>query len=129
MFQQASRLKLRFDSQKGLLTAEDLWDLPLTSNIGKVNLDDIARSLHRQLKSGDNVSFVEVAQKSDATVQLKFDLVKHVIDTKLAENVAAATVRENREKRQRLLSLIEQKETEQLLGSSLDDLKAMLTAT
>ena len=32
MFTKASRLKLRFQSPAGLLSSEDLWDLPLTSN-------------------------------------------------------------------------------------------------
>jgi hypothetical protein len=126
MFQKAARQKLRFESIKGQLTVEDLWDLPLTSAVGKANLDDIARDLHRQLKSGDNVSFVNTAEKSDETIQLKFDIVKHVIDTKLAENTAVALERDTREKRQRLLALIEQKENEQLMGSSMDELKAML---
>jgi hypothetical protein len=123
MFETASRLKLRFDTSKGQLAVEDLWDLPLTSNTGKANLDDVARGLHRQLKNGDDVSFVERSQKSDEMVQLKFDIVKHVIDVRLAENDAAALARSNKEKKQQIQAIIAQKENESLMGASLEELK------
>jgi hypothetical protein len=128
MFEKATRQKLRFDSSKGQLTVEDLWDLPLTSATGKVNLDDVARTLHRQLKNDDNVSFVKVEQKSDETVQLKFDIVKHIIDVRLAENATANVLRSNAEKKQNLLAIIAQKESETLMGASLDELKAMVAS-
>lgn len=125
MFEKASRQKLRFDSVKGQLTAEDLWDLPLTSSTGRASLDDVARALHRQLKNGDDVSFVNKEQKSDTTVQLKFDIVKHVIDVRLAENEAASLARANKEKKQQLLGIIALKETEQLMGTQLDELRKL----
>ena len=126
MYEKIIRNKLRFDSGKGLLTVEDLWDLPLTG--GKASLDEVAKTLYRQLKSGDDVSFVTPAQMSDETVQLKFDVVKRIIDVRLLENAAAATARANKEKKQRLLAIIDQKENEALLGTSLDELKAMVAA-
>jgi hypothetical protein len=125
MFEKASRLKVRFDSPKGLLSIEDLWDIPLSSNTGKVNLDAIAIDLHHQLKSGDDISFVNKENKSDAMIQLKFDIVKHIIEVRLVENEAAALARSNKEKKQQILSIIAQKENEQLAGSSLEDLKKL----
>jgi len=127
MFEKATRLKIRFDSPKGQLSVEDLWDLPLTSVRG-ANLDDIARGLYLQLKSGADVSFVNEAQKSDPTIQFKFDLVKHVIDVKLAENAAAAAASANREKKQQLLAILAQKENEALAGQSIDELRAAIAA-
>ena len=124
MFEKASRLKIRFPSPKGLLSVEDLWDLPLTSNTGKANLDDIARTLHRELKDED-VSFVTPAAGKDEATQLAFDVVRHVIEVRVAENRAEITARENREKKQRILALIAQKENEALAGQSLDDLKKL----
>ena len=58
MFEKATRRKLRFTSAAGLLSTEDLWDLPLTSATGKANLDDIAKALNRRLKDAEEVSFV-----------------------------------------------------------------------
>ena len=124
MFAQASRIKLRFSTPKGLLSAEDLWDLPLTSATGKANLDDIAKDLFRALKSNDNVSFVEPDRKSDPTTQLAFDIVKHVIDVKLAENAAAAAAKSTAQRKQLLLGIIEQKQNEALTGMTLDELRA-----
>ena len=125
MFEQATRNKVRFESSQGLLTVEDLWDIPLTSARGRANLDDIARGLYRKIKETETESFVIKAPKADELTQLKFELVKHVIDVRLAENAAAEQLRLNREKKQQLLALIAQKENEQLQGHTLDELKAM----
>lgn len=127
MFEKASRLKIRYETTKGKLTIEDLWDLPLISNTG-INLDSIAREVYLQLKSGADVSFVIKEKKSDEIIQLKFDIIKHIIDIKLAEKELAEKAKLNKEKKQQLLSVIEQKENEQLLGSSLEDLKKMAEA-
>lgn len=126
MFEKASRLKLRFDTTKGQVTAEDLWDLPLTSTVGKANLDDVARALHKQLKSGDDVSFVDTAKKSDSIVQLKFDLVKYVIEVKLAENAARNQAAAAADKKQRIMQILAERQDDSLKTASDDDLKKML---
>ena len=126
MFLKASRLKLRFDSPKGQLTVEDLWDIPLTSNTGKANLNDIARDLHNKVKV-EIVSFVEPAKPNEID-ELKFEIVKQVIAVRLAENEAAAKAKQVADKKQQIMSLIKQKEVEQLGASSIDDLKALLAS-
>ena len=126
MFEKASRKKIRFDSSKGQLTIEDLWDLPLTSATGRVNLDDTARELYRQLKSGDDISFVVKERKSDELIQLKFDIIKHIIEVRVAEAEARSTEKENSLKKQHLLQLISDKQDEALKGKSVEELKAEL---
>ena len=125
IFQQASRLKLRFDSNKGLLSSEDLWDLPLTSTVNRDNLDDIAKKLYKQLKDSNTESFVVKAVKTDEVLQLKFDIVKTIIDIKVAEAEKATVAREAKEKKQRILALIAQKQDEQLAGTSLEELQKL----
>ena len=126
MFLKASRLKLRFDSPKGQLTVEDLWDIPLTSNTGKANLNDIARDLYNKVKV-DVVSFVEPAKPNNID-ELRFEIVKHVISVRVAERDAAAKAQMVAEQKQQIMSLIKQKEVEQLGASSIDDLKALLAS-
>jgi len=128
MFQKASRLKLRFDSVKGLLAAEDLWDLPLTSATGKANLDDIAKAVNKELKTTQEESFVAKETKGNEILQLKLEILKTIISIKMAENEAAAKARENAEKKQQILALIQQKKGEQLAGASLEDLMKMAEA-
>lgn len=129
LFEVASRKKFRFESPKGLLTVEDLWDLPLTSTVGKANLDDVARSLHKQLKNTeDSISFVSESTSSNPTVQAAFDLVKYVIGVRVTERDIAKEASARAEKKQQILGLISQKENEQLAGTSLDDLKKMAEA-
>lgn len=128
MFESASRLKFRFTTPQGLVGPEDLWDIPLTSRSGRANLDDIARDLHKQLKSGDDVSFVDKAKKSDEVTQAKFDLVKHVIDVRLAENEAALKVSENAARKQRILALIAEKQDKALSEKSEAELRALAEA-
>ena len=126
MFEQASRLKLRFDSVIGLLSAEDLWDLPLTSKRGP-NLNDIAIELHHATKD-DTVSFVDDAVKPDPALVLRFDIVKHVIDVKKEENRKAADARARAEHKQQILGIIARKEVSDLEGKSMDELRGLLAA-
>ena len=126
MFQQASRLKLRFDTPKGQLAVEDLWDLPLTSSSpSKACLDDLARALHQATKN-ESVSFVTKTEPVNELQKLRFDIVLHIINTRLAENEAAATARTNREKKQQIMALIDQKQNEALGALSVEDLRKMV---
>ncbi len=130
IFEKATRLKLLFSTSKGgsSLKVEDLWDLPLTSTVGRVNLDDIAKALNKQLKSGDEVSFVEPERKSDERIQLAFDVVRHVINVKLAENAAAKAERDRLEKKQRLMEIIASKQDKALMDKPLEELMKELEA-
>ena len=78
MFEKAARLKLRFSTDRGQLSVEDLWDLPLSGN--GLNLDKITMALSRQLKEESTESFVLKASRSTDMLQLRFDLAKHIID-------------------------------------------------
>jgi len=129
MFEKATRLKVRFDTPQGSIGVEDLWDVPLTSPRGKqANLDDIARALHKQLKSGDDVSFVHKEKKSDEMVSFKFDVVKHVIDVRVAENEAAKLKADTAAKKQKLLGLIAEKQDKELSNLPVDELLKMVEA-
>ena len=129
LFETAVRSKLRFDSPKGLLTAEDLWDLPLTTTSpSRPSLDLMARDLYKQLKefSDDAVSFVKPSTVSTTAIQVKFDIVKHVIDTKMAERDAAAASAEKSAKKQKLMELIARKQDTALESASIEELQAMV---
>lgn len=128
LFEQASRLKLRFDSPKGLLTVEDLWDLPLTSPSGnRANLDSIAISLHKQTRdAADTVSFVASSEnKRSDELYLAFEIVKHVIRVRVAERDELKAAADRREKRQRILELIAKKEDGELESKSVDELRSL----
>jgi hypothetical protein len=126
MFEQAARLKLRFDSPKGALTVEDLWDIPLTSGTGKANLDDVAKGLYTQLReAGATVSFVVPAESKADALQLKFDVAKHIIDVRLAERNAEAEASKRRETKSKILEIIARKQDTALEGKSLEELTAM----
>jgi len=129
MFEQASRTKLRFDSLAGALTVEDLWDLVLTSsNPRRPSLDSIAIALNRQMKdAADAISFVTPSETNTAAaeLQLKFDLVKHIIAVRVQERDALKAATDRREKKQRILELIAQKEDEALGSRSIDELRAL----
>lgn len=123
MFETASRLKLRFATSKGMVTVEDLWDIPLKR--GTVNLNQIAIDLYNTLKK-ESVSFVEESNSVDIENQMKFDIVKHVIDVRIAETKEAHTAIKKKEERNKILRLIAEKEDNELSNKSVEELKKML---
>lgn len=129
MFAFATRKKFRFDTCKGQVTVEDLWDLPLTATNGRPNLDDIAKELYKKMKDESEMSFVKPTSqvnKEFNIIKAKFDIVKYIIDVKLAEAEAAKKAKEIKARNQRILGLIAQKEDEALASKSKEELLAML---
>ena len=126
MFEKATRLKLRFDTTKGPLSVEDLWDLPLSGN--GLNLDKIAMTLSRQLKEESTESFVLKTSRSTTVLQLKFDIAKRIIDVRLAEIELAKAKAEARAKKDKILEIIERKQDQALEGQPLEDLLKMVEA-
>jgi hypothetical protein len=125
LFEKASRLKLRFPTGAGVFSPEDLWDLPLTAK-NKPNLNDLGLALKRKLKDVTEESLVDPKPKKDDVMQLSFDLVKHVIDTKCAERDKAKHVAELKAKRQKIIDAIVNKEDQNLQNASMEDLKKQL---
>lgn len=127
MFEKATRQKIRFDTPRGQITTEDLWDLPLSS-INGVNLDKIAVGISKQLKEETTESFVVESKKSNDLLQLKFDVVKHVITVKLAERETAKAKADATAKKDRILEIIARKQDQALEGQSLEDLQKMVAS-
>ena len=127
--EKAVRTKLRFDSPKGLLDVEQLWDLPLikpsTNTMAKANLDDMIKEVYKELKNDPDISFVTKRSSANEVSQLKFDILKYIIDTKIAERDARADSVQKSEKKQVILAAIAQKENEALLGASVEELRKM----
>lgn len=120
MFEQASRLKLRFKTPKGILTTEDVWDLTLEQ------LDQLAKNLNKDLKEQSEESFIKTKTSANKELELKFEIVKHIITVRMTEAEKIKERAEKRKKKQHLLELIAQKENEALSSKSLDDLRKEL---
>lgn len=125
MFEKASREKLRFISSIGELTTEQLWDLPLTSRSERPNLDALARAVYSELKSLEEGSFVEIKPDPRKTaMELRLDILKHVIAAKLEAKAAAEKVAENAERKRKLLAALASKEEAELTGMSKEQIEA-----
>lgn len=127
VFEKASRQKLRFASARGDLTVEDLWDLPLTSRNG-FDLNVVAQKANAEVKASGEESFVGESTPASATAVLKLEVVKSVIATKIAERDAEAARKDKRQKRDRLLELLANKEDAALQELTPDQIREQLAA-
>jgi len=127
IFEKASKQKVRFNLKAGTATVEDLWDLPLTSE-KRDSLDSTAKSINSELKASQEESFVTTASKGSVLLQLKLDLVKYVIASKLAEREVAKTQAANKAKLDKLVALKAAKQNEALEGLSEDEIDAQIAA-
>lgn len=124
LFAQAAKSKLRFQVSSdefkihGIVDTEDLWTLPL-----KV-LDELAKALNSKLQE-NQVSFIST-EVADKVVQLKFDVVKAVIDYRLEEQKAQKQTQENQAKKQRLLELKHQRQNEKFAQLSEEEIDKQL---
>jgi hypothetical protein len=124
IFEQATKVKLRFSSAKGQLTTEDLWDLPLTK--GQVNLDNIAIALDKKIKETSATSFVTKNPKVNLLDTLALNVLKRIIEVKLTEQEAADKAAATKEMKQKILGYIAEKQDDTIRAKSLEELQALL---
>lgn len=110
IFEKATREKFRYPSSKGLLTTEQLWELPLTAKSG-FSLDDVARAVNAELKAIDTESFVATeTNPAKATLETKLEVVKHVIAIRIAEDQAAKAAAAKKLEKEKLLAVLGRKQ-------------------
>mgnify|MGYP001564962648 CR=1 FL=1 len=119
MFEKAAKCKLRFQSNKGVLSTEDLFDLSLTS------LDLIAKNVNRQLKAEAEESFIEKKSDSSSEMELRLDILKHVIAYKMDVAEANKKRAETIAKKSQIEDILLRKKSEKLENMSEEELVAM----
>lgn len=125
MFEKATRKKLRFDSSKGGLSVEDLWDLSLTSKDG-CDLDTVAKTCSKKLKEVQEESFVKPVPVATSEFELKLEIVKFIIAVKLAEKAEKEAAADKAAKKQKLKEAINRKQDEIIGSKTLEQLQAEL---
>ena len=126
MYKKASRLKLRFESSRGPLTAEMLWDLKITEL--KTMVKTQAEKLQKLEKPGDDLSFLEEIITSNETKEieiekLRFDILKDVFITRKDEAKDAAADVKKKEELSHLREILRDKKEEELKKLSAEELE------
>lgn len=127
IFEYATRNKLRFASPRGELTVEQLWDVPLRG--GDFNLNTVAKAANKALKEVSEESFVETTKTAAHTrLEAAMEVVKFVIDTKLAEEETAKKRAENKLEKERLLGILAEKQAGKLSELTEKELQKRIAA-
>jgi len=126
LFEKATRKKLRFHTDKGILSIEDIWDLPLIHGRNGTSLDTLYKELNKERQKQDGESIIVPTLQVNTKTKLKFDLVKYIIQVKLKEREEKEKFIENQEKKEKIMSIIAAKQDESLINTDIDDLKKML---
>lgn len=120
MYKEALQKKLRFKTNKGMITTEDLFDLSLQ------NLNTLAIMLDKKISEAPKKSFIEELPVEENDDELRFSIVKDVINIKLKarkDNINRAQI-DARNKR--IAELIAKKEDEALENKSIEELRTMI---
>ena len=126
IFEQAARRAIRFESAKGDLSVEQLWDLPLQSR-NQFDLDTVAKTVNRQLNAVTEESFVSVRENpAKETLSLKLEIVKHIISVKLQEAEEARNRANKASEKEKLLRLLDEKQNEALRALTPEEIQERL---
>lgn len=117
----ANQIKLRFNTNKGMLNVEQLFDISLA------DLSLAIKSSHKLLGEaslGDDLSFLESVAVSAANQaeQLRFDVMKEIYQLRKSELEAVREAREIKEHNAKIDALIAQKQNQELEEMSIEEL-------
>ncbi len=128
IFEFATRTKLRFTSIRGELTVEQLWDVPLRSR-DDFNLNMIAKATNKALKEVSEESFVETTKTAaHMRYETAMEVVKYIIDVKLAEETSAKNRAEKKQEKEKLLAILAEKQDGKLSELSEKELQKRIAA-
>lgn len=120
MYKEALQKKLRFKTNKGMITTEDLFDLSLQ------NLDTLAIMLDKKISEDPKKSFIEDLPAEENDDELRFNIVKDVINIKLKARKDNIDRAQMDARNKRIAELIAKKEDEVLENKSIEELRAMI---
>jgi hypothetical protein len=113
----------RFNTSKGSLSTEQLYDLSLN------NLTTAIKNQKKVLNTTNNddeLSFLDESNNVNPEEQLRFDILKDVYLTKKSELDKARKAALDKENNEKILSLIYSKQEDELKSKSIEELQAML---
>jgi len=119
IFEYAVENKLRFP-YKGNISTEDLYSLSVS------DLDTIYKTLKREAKRNGEESLLSTKSTDDIALDTKIEIVKHIVEKKLAQVEARKTAAANKAKKDKILSILEEKQDAALKNMSEEDLRKML---
>lgn len=120
----AVRNKYRFQTNQGLVSVEDLYDLPLQSVRGS-SLDQIAISLNKQIKALGEESFVGDTPVGSVELNNKLEIVKQVIAIKKEQNRLATEAAVKATQNAKIDAIIARKKDTALEEMSIEELEAL----
>lgn len=118
IYKQANRLGLRFNTNRGVLATEQLFQLSLA------DLDTLAVSL--EVSQAGKKSFIRETSQDDEIAKLKFDVALDVLNTIMKEQKDAREMLQNKRKNEKILALIAEKQEGALKEKTIEELEAML---
>lgn len=120
MYKEALRLKLRFSTDVGTLTTEQLWGLTLSQ------LDKVAVELEENSTKNVRKSFISDVSEEDKIENLKFEIVLDILKTKLDVQRAQRDAIEAKAHNEKILNILSERKDRDLNKLSDEELEKML---
>ena len=120
IFEIASREKYRYP-YKGMITTEDLWDLSLEE------LDAVFKTLNKTVMAAQTEdSLMYKPDDIDNELLTKIRIVRHVFNTKETEQAICLQKKANADKKQKILAVLAQRESDSLNNMTDEELQNLL---
>ena len=127
IYKKASKKKLRFNTNRGVLSVENLWDLP-KDEIRQlvIKAREAAKKSSGEVNDSE-LSFLDSPAKVKATDdELRFEILKDIYLTKKSAEEKAQKKAEVKANNKKLLEIIARKQDEALEKKSIKELEKML---
>lgn len=122
MWKQQAKTNLKYETNKGLLTGNQLWSLSID------DLADAIRDTKALMKKSndDDLSFLQSDDKSDPEMELRFNILKDVYITKQQDAKELREAAEKRIRNQKILHKIAIKQDSMLDNMTIEELENQL---